>query len=143
MGSLGMEQFIRQFYGQMDKQALLVDERWNGGGFIDQILLERLRRVLVGLSVERERAPATIPQQLIAGRRCGLLNHYSGSDGDIFPFYFRKYGLGPLIGTRSWAGVRGHPGRVVAARRRLHYDSRGRDLRARLAVGAGESGCRA
>jgi tricorn protease len=107
MGSLGMEQFIRQFYGQMDKQALLVDERWNGGGFIDQILLERLRRVLVGLSVDRERTPSTIPQQLIVGPKVCLLNHYSGSDGDIFPFYFRKYGLGPLIGTRSWGGVRG------------------------------------
>ena len=107
MESLGMEQFIRQFYAQMDKQALLVDERWNGGGFIDQIVLERLRRVLVGLSVDRERAPATIPQQLIVGPKVCLLNHYSGSDGDIFPFYFRKYGLGPLIGTRSWGGVRG------------------------------------
>jgi tricorn protease len=107
MESLGMEQFIRQFYAQMDKQALLVDERWNGGGFIDQIVLERLRRVLVGLSVDRERAPATIPQQLIVGPKACLLNHYSGSDGDIFPFYFRKYGLGPLIGTRSWGGVRG------------------------------------
>jgi tricorn protease len=107
MESLGMEQFIRQFYGQLDKQALLVDERWNGGGFIDQILLERLRRVLVGLSVDRERAPGTIPQQLIVGPKACLLNHYSGSDGDIFPFYFRKYGLGPLIGTRSWGGVRG------------------------------------
>ncbi len=107
MESLGMEQFIRQFYGQLDKQALLVDERWNGGGFIDQILLERLRRVLVGLSIDRERTPATIPQQLIVGPKVCLLNHYSGSDGDIFPFYFRKYGLGPLIGTRSWGGVRG------------------------------------
>jgi tricorn protease len=107
MESLGMEQFIRQFYGQLDKQALLVDERWNGGGFIDQIVLERLQRVLVGLGIDRERAPTTIPQQLIVGPKACLLNHFSASDGDIFPFYFRKYGLGPLIGTRSWGGVRG------------------------------------
>ena len=107
MDSLGMEQFIRQFYGQMDKEALLVDERWNGGGFIDQIVLERLQRVLVGLGVDRERAPTSIPQQLIVGPKACLLNHFSASDGDIFPFYFRKYGLGPLIGTRSWGGVRG------------------------------------
>jgi tricorn protease len=107
MEGLGMEQFVRQFYGQMDKQALLVDERWNGGGFIDQIVLERLRRVLVGLDVDREGARTTIPQQLINGPKVCLLNHYSGSDGDIFPFYFRKYGLGPLIGTRTWGGVRG------------------------------------
>jgi len=107
MGSLGMEQFIRQFYGQLDKQALLVDDRWNGGGFIDQIVLERLRRVLVGMGTNRERDTLPDPQQLIVGPKACLLNHYSASDGDIFPFFFRKYGLGPLIGTRSWGGVRG------------------------------------
>ena len=125
MESLGMEQFIRQFYGQLDKQALLVDERWNGGGFIDQILLERLRRVLVGLSVDRERTPGTIPQQLIVGPKACLLNHYSGSDGDIFPFYFRKYGLGPLIGTRSWGGVRGIRGEWPLLDGGYDHDSRG------------------
>ena len=107
MESLGIEQFIRQFYGQMNKQALLVDERWNGGGFIDQILLERLRRVLVGMDVGREHAPQAIPQQLLVGPKVCLINHYSGSDGDIFPFFFRRYGIGPLIGTRTWGGVRG------------------------------------
>ena len=56
MGGLGMEQFIRQFYAQLDKQALIFDDRWNGGGFIDQIVLERLRRVLVGMDTNREGA---------------------------------------------------------------------------------------
>ena len=107
MHALGMDQFVRQFYPQLDKQALVVDERWNGGGFIDQIVLERLRRVLVGMDVNRNRAPTTIPQQILLGPKVCLLNHYSGSDGDLFPFYFRKYGLGPLIGTRTWGGVRG------------------------------------
>ena len=107
MEALGMEQFIRQFYGQLDKRALIVDDRFNGGGFIDQIVLERLRRVLVGLSTDREWARTPIPQQLINGPKVCLLNHYSASDGDIFPYFFRKYGLGPLIGTRSWGGVRG------------------------------------
>ncbi len=107
MEALGMEQFVRQFYPQLDKQALIVDDRYNGGGFIDQIVLERLRRILVGMSTNREGAAMSIPQQLIDGPKVCLLNHYSASDGDIFPFYFRKYGLGPLIGTRSWGGVRG------------------------------------
>jgi tricorn protease len=107
MGSLGMEQFIRQFYGQIDKRALIVDDRFNGGGFIDQIVLERLRRVLVGLFTDREWAGTPIPQQLIDGPKVCLINHYSASDGDIFPYFFRKYGLGPLIGTRTWGGVRG------------------------------------
>ena len=107
MEALGMEQFVRQFYPQIDKQALIVDDRWNGGGNIDQILLERLRRVLVGMSTNRERAAMTIPQQIIDGPKICLLNQYSASDGDIFPYYFRKYGLGPLLGMRSWGGVRG------------------------------------
>jgi tricorn protease len=107
MEALGMEQFIRQFYGQLDKRALIVDDRFNGGGFIDQIVLERLRRVLVGLFTDREWAQTSIPQQLINGPKVCLINHYSASDGDIFPYFFRKYGLGPLIGTRTWGGVRG------------------------------------
>jgi len=107
MEALGMNQFARQFYNQIDKQALLVDERWNGGGFIDQIVLERLRRILVGMDTNRQRVGTPIPQQLINGPKACLINHYSASDGDIFPFFFRKYGLGPLIGTRTWGGVRG------------------------------------
>ncbi len=107
MEALGLEQFMRQFYNQIDKRALIVDDRWNGGGFVDQIVLERLRRVLVGMNTNRERIAQTIPQQLIAGPKACLINHYSASDGDIFPFFFRKYGLGPLIGTRTWGGVRG------------------------------------
>jgi len=73
----------------------------------DQIVLERLRRVLIGMSTNREGAAASIPQQLIVGPKVCLLNQFSASDGDIFPYYFKQYGLGPLIGMRSWGGVRG------------------------------------
>ena len=107
MEELGLDQFVRQFYAQIDRQALIVDERWNGGGNVDQILLERLRRVLVGMDTNREGVGVTIPSQLVRGPKICLINHYSASDGDIFPFYFRKYGLGPLLGTRTWGGVRG------------------------------------
>jgi tricorn protease len=107
MATLGMKQFVRQFYSQLDKQALIIDDRWNRGGLISQIVLERLRRVLVGISTTRERAVTPIPQQLITGPKVCLINHYSSSDGDLFPYYFRQYGLGPLIGTRTWGGVRG------------------------------------
>ncbi len=107
MEALGTEQFIRQFYPQMDKQALIIDDRWNGGGNVDQIILERLRRILIGLATTREGGNTPIPQQLILGPKVCLINNYSASDGDIFPYYFRKYGLGPLIGTRTWGGVRG------------------------------------
>ncbi len=107
MDSLGMEQFVRQFYPQIHKQALIFDDRWNGGGFIDQIVLERLRRILVGMTTNREGGAVPIPQELINGPKVCLINEYSASDGDLFPYYFREYGLGPLIGKRTWGGVRG------------------------------------
>jgi len=107
MEDVGMEQFISQFYPQTQKQGLIVDVRWNGGGEIDQIVLERLRRVLIGMSTNRERQRFTIPEQVMPGPMVCLANHYSASDGDIFPYYFKHYGLGPVIGTRTWGGVRG------------------------------------
>ena len=107
MGSNGMKQFVDQFYPQMDKPGLIVDERYNGGGFIDQILLERLRRVLAGMTTNRQQVPFSNPGQVSNSFKVCLINEYSASDGDIFPYYFRKYGLGPLIGMRTWGGVRG------------------------------------
>nr|WP_255487950.1 S41 family peptidase [Commensalibacter sp. ESL0382] len=107
MEELGLQQFIRQFYAQLDRQAVIIDDRWNGGGFIDEILLERLRRILVGMTTNREKMAHSLPEQLIVGPKVTLINQYSASDGDIFPYYFRKYGLGKLIGKRTWGGVRG------------------------------------
>ncbi|MEJ0024383.1 MAG: S41 family peptidase [Rhizomicrobium sp.] len=107
MEQLGLQQFVRQFYGQLDKQALIMDDRWNGGGFVAPYALERLRRVLVTLGTNREGAVATEPEQVLNGPKIALLNHWSASDGDIFPYLFKLYGLGPLVGTRSWGGVRG------------------------------------
>ncbi len=67
MSALGMEQFVRQFYNQLDKQALIVDDRFNGGGFIDQIVLERLRRVLAGMATNRQRQ--ALPDPAAADQR--------------------------------------------------------------------------
>jgi tricorn protease len=102
-----LQQFTRQFYAQLDKQAMIVDDRWNGGGFIAPFALERLRRVLTALDANREHAPQTEPEEVLNGPKVTLLNHWSASDGDIFPYLFRAYGLGKLVGTRSWGGVRG------------------------------------
>ena len=107
MEQLGLQQFVRQFYAQLNKQALIMDDRWNGGGFIAPYALERLRRVLAAMETNRERATATEPAEILAGPKVTLLNHWSASDGDIFPYLFKQYGLGQLIGTRSWGGVRG------------------------------------
>ncbi|MBB3188726.1 S41 family peptidase [Microbacter margulisiae] len=108
MEALGMDQFVQQFYPQISKQGIIIDDRFNGGGFIDQIVLERLRRVLVGMSTNNQHAAMRYPEEVLNGYKATLINHYSASDGDMFPFYFRKYGLGPLIGTRTWGGVRGY-----------------------------------
>jgi len=106
METLGLDQFIRQFYPQLNKQALIIDDRYNGGGFIDPIVLERLRRMLVAMDTNREQG--TGPSNAIAiGYKAVLINHYSASDGDIFPWKFKQYGLGPVIGERTWGGVRG------------------------------------
>ncbi|HQT91334.1 MAG TPA: S41 family peptidase, partial [Candidatus Kryptobacter bacterium] len=107
MEAAGLNAFVQQYYPQITKEGLIIDERYNGGGFVDQLILERLRRILVGMSMSRHGAPTTIPQPVFNGYMACLINHYSASDGDIFPYYFRKYGLGPLIGTRTWGGVRG------------------------------------
>ena len=107
MEQLGLQQFVRQFYSQLGKQALIMDDRWNGGGFIAPFALERLRRMLVALGTNRESATFTEPLQVLNGPKVALLNHWSASDGDIFPYLFRLYGLGKLVGTRSWGGVRG------------------------------------
>ena len=107
MEQLGLQQFMRQFYAQLDKQALIMDDRWNGGGFVAPYPLERLRRQLAALTVNREGSIGSEPRSLVNGPKVTLLNHWSASDGDIFPFLFKKYGLGKLIGTSSWGGVRG------------------------------------
>jgi tricorn protease len=107
MEQLGLQQFVRQFYAQLGKQALIMDDRWNGGGFIAPFAIERLRRVLVQLGTNRESGIATEPEEVLNGPKVALLNHWSASDGDIFPYLFHLYGLGKLVGTRSWGGVRG------------------------------------
>ena len=107
MEQLGLQQFVRQFYAQLGKQAMIVDDRWNNGGFIAPFALDRLRRVLVQLSVNRESAVSTEPESVLAGPKVVLANHWSASDGDIFPLLFKLYGLGPMVGTRTWGGVRG------------------------------------
>ncbi len=107
MDQLGLQQFMRQFYAQLDKQAMVVDDRWNGGGFVAPFAIERLRRVLATLDTNRERAVATEPQEVLNGPKVMLANHWSASDGDIFPDLFQRYGLGKVVGTRTWGGVRG------------------------------------
>ncbi|HUU29756.1 MAG TPA: S41 family peptidase [archaeon] len=107
MGFEGLNEFVKRFYAQIGKQALVIDVRYNGGGFVSQMILERLRRRIIGMGAPRNAAPETYPQAAFEGPMVCLINQYSASDGDIFPYFFRKYGLGPLVGRRTWGGVVG------------------------------------
>lgn len=107
MDSAGLIAFVRAFYPQLGKDGLVIDERWNGGGYVSQMVLERLRRRAIARDVPREGAPGTYPARAASGPMVMLVNERSGSDGDIFPNGFRLYGLGPIIGTRTWGGVVG------------------------------------
>ncbi|UCE19280.1 MAG: PD40 domain-containing protein [Gemmatimonadota bacterium] len=110
MGTDGMNEFIRQYYPQVRKQGLIIDVRYNGGGFIDQMLLERLRRVVLGMSSSRNAGDWTYPEVVFHGHMACVTNEYAASDGDYFTYFFKKNDLGPVIGKRTWGGVRGYRG---------------------------------
>jgi tricorn protease len=108
MGNNGIREFIKWYYPQIRKEGLIVDVRANGGGNISRMLIERLRRKLLGVSYGRTDDDAnTYPDSVFIGPMVALLDQNSASDGDIFPYMFREAGLGPLIGKRSWGGVVG------------------------------------
>jgi len=112
MGAAGIREFLKFYYPQIRKEALVVDVRGNGGGNISQMLIERLHRELLGTSFDRvSDYTRTYPNAVFYGPKVCLLNETSASDGDIFPYMFRQAGLGPLIGKRTWGGVVGITGR--------------------------------
>ncbi len=113
MGANGLREFIKWYYPQIRKEGLVVDVRANGGGNVSRMLIERLRRELLGLNFSRNNeTPSTYPDQVFVGPMAAILDEYSSSDGDIFPYMFRQARLGPLIGKRSWGGVVGIGGGV-------------------------------
>ena len=107
MQTTGLNEFVRQFGPQLRKKALIIDVRGNAGGNVSPMLIERLRRDLVMVDIARNGIPTPDPADLLAGPKVCLLNEYSASDGDLFPYRFRQMKLGKLIGKRSWGGVVG------------------------------------
>jgi tricorn protease len=113
MGAPGLREFIKWYYPQIRKEGLVVDVRANGGGNVSRMLIERLRRELLGVNFARnDEYPNTYPDQVFVGPMATILDEYSSSDGDIFPYMFRQAKLGPLVGKRSWGGVVGIGGGV-------------------------------
>lgn len=108
MGVEGLVEFSRYFYPQLDKEGLIIDDRANGGGNVSPMILERLAREPYRLTMSRGSARInTIPNGLQVGPKVCLINKYSASDGDLFPWGFCALGLGKLIGTRTWGGIVG------------------------------------
>ncbi len=107
MGQSGLNEFTKHYFPQIRKKGLIVDVRGNGGGFVSPLVIERLRRALVMIEMARNSAPQTDPSQTFTGPMVTLIDEFSASDGDIFPFRFKSLGLGKLIGKRTWGGVVG------------------------------------
>src|SRR5881409_1370459 len=107
MGQPGLNEFTKLYFPQIRKHALIVDVRGNGGGFVSPLVIERLRRALVMIGIARNGMPQTDPSQTFTGPMVTLINEFSASDGDIFPYRFKSLGLGKLIGKRTWGGVTG------------------------------------
>ena len=108
MEATGLHEFVRQYYSQLTKPGLIIDDRWNLGGFIDTILFNQLDQKMAGAWTNRHGAYNQSPEDAYIGHLAALINGGSASDGDIFAYRFQQYHLGPTIGSRTWGGVRGY-----------------------------------
>jgi tricorn protease len=108
-GGEGYTNFNRYYFAQVGKQGVIVDERFNHGGFLADYIIDYLRRQPMSRLHTREGEDQTEPFQAIYGPKVMLINQYSGSGGDALPWYFRKANLGPLVGVRTWGGLVGIP----------------------------------
>ncbi len=107
MGGYGLMRFVKMFYHQQRRNGLIIDVRYNGGGFVSHLVLDRLREKLLGVGVARNSDIYPVPGDAVNAHLITLCNEFSCSDGDIFPYHFRQYELGPLMGMRTWGGVVG------------------------------------
>ena len=111
MGPEGLNEWARYYYPQLDKEALIIDDRENGGGNISPMIIERLQRHAYRMTMRRgSTLTGTIPEGTHTGPKVLLVNKYSASDGDLFPWSFKANDLGTVIGTRTWGGIVGISG---------------------------------
>ena len=109
-GTDGQNDLFRQFYGQISKEGLIIDERWNGGGQIPNRFIELLNRPRSNYWARRDGKDWPWPHDSHQGAKVMLINGAAGSGGDMFPWLFREAGLGKIIGTRTWGGLIGISG---------------------------------
>jgi len=103
----GYTNFNRYYFAQIGKQGAVLDERFNGGGFIADYIIDYLRRPIMSLMTTREGQDMASPLGSIYGPKAMIINEMAGSGGDAMPWYFRKAGIGPLIGKKTWGGLVG------------------------------------
>jgi tricorn protease len=107
MGPNGFNEFHRLLESETKYEGLIVDVRFNGGGHVSQLLLEKLARKRIGFDQPRRGPKIPYPDYSVAGPMIAVTNEFAGSDGDIFSHSWKLFGLGPLVGTRTWGGVVG------------------------------------
>ncbi|GAC1396637.1 MAG: S41 family peptidase [Vulcanimicrobiaceae bacterium] len=107
MGPWGFSEFHRGYLSEFNRDGLIVDVRYNRGGHVSPLLIEKLARKRVGYDVSRYGPPMPYPPESVGGPIVALTNQFAGSDGDIFSHVFKLYKLGPLVGKRTWGGVIG------------------------------------
>ena len=135
MGVEGLNEFVKHFYPQLSKKALIIDDRGNGGGNVSPMIIERLHRELVLMSVSRNTAPEPARQDFQVGSKVILIDQYSASDGDLFPYQFKALKIGKAIGLRTWGGVVGIRGSLpfidggtLTKPEFAHYDKDGKEF---------------
>ncbi|HOC89891.1 MAG TPA: PDZ domain-containing protein [bacterium] len=107
MGVKGLNEFIKYYYPQLQKKALIIDDRGNGGGNVSPMIIERLRREITMFTFARNTVASVDPGGMQWGPKICLIDEFSASDGDLFPYRFRQMKLGKLVGKRTWGGVVG------------------------------------
>src|SRR5579872_6050511 len=106
-GGAGYDNFNRYFYSQIDRDGVVLDERYNEGGFIADYVVNVLGQKVLSGAIERVGKPVHDPEGAIFGPKAMIINQSAGSGGDAMPWYFRKAGLGTLVGVRTWGGLVG------------------------------------
>jgi tricorn protease len=106
-GGAGYVNFNRYFFAQIDREAAVIDERFNGGGTAADYMIDYMRRPLMNYWATREGADFPTPVGAIFGPKVMIIDEYAGSGGDALPWYFRREKLGPLVGKRTWGGLVG------------------------------------
>jgi len=106
----GYTNFMRYFFAQVDKEAVIIDERFNHGGALATDIIEYLQRKPMSLVTTRDGADMVQPQGAIFGPKVMIVNEFAGSGGDAMPWYFHRAGVGKLIGERTWGGLVGLSG---------------------------------